>query len=154
MNVRARLKKRPAQWMYEQMLLNWYADADEPLSAIKELVKQEEGGVMDWESEFVPMWHAFQLFTCSYIVRLSVARRKLAEKHAMAIVGPRGTDVSEANWKEVLRKARYTGRLQDEHVNYWAVDVPRGDLDEAEYRKQRRQARRQWYVLHQQSHDY
>ena len=154
MNVRARLKKRPAQWMYEQMLLNWYADADEPLSAIKELVKQEEGGVMDWESEFVPMWHAFQLFTCGYIVRLSAARRKLAEKHAMEIVGPRGNDASEANWKEALRKARYTGRLQDEHINYWAVDVPRGNLDEAEYLKQRRQARRQWYVLHQHSHDY
>ena len=57
MKVRAQLKAKPARWMWQQMLLNFYADADESLSAAKELASDEEGGVMDWQTEFVPMWH-------------------------------------------------------------------------------------------------
>jgi hypothetical protein len=161
MSVRARLRPKPAQWMYQQMLLNWFADSDETLTAFKELVEQEEeeeGGVMDWAAEFVPTWYAYKLFTYGYIIRLALVRQEFAQEHALELVGSREDfedfeeGVTEEDitklWEGKLRAARYTGRLLDEHVAYWAVDVPRGGLDEKVYRLRRRVARRQWYREH------
>lgn len=143
------------------MLLNWYADADETLTVFKELVEQEEeeeGGVMDWAAEFVPTWYAYKLFTYGYIIRLALVRQEFAQEHALELVGSREDfedfeeGVTEEDitklWEGKLRAARYTGRLLDEHVAYWAVDVPRGGLDEKVYLLRRRAARRQWYREH------
>ena len=132
MRVRARLKPKPARWMWQQMLLNFFADHDETLSAAKELATDEEGGSMDWADEFVPTWHAYQLFTCGYILRLTVARRELAA----AMEATQGIEM-------------YTTRLLNEHAAWLAVDVERGVDSAEEYAKRRCAARRQWYREHQ-----
>jgi hypothetical protein len=53
MRVRAKLKPKPAEWMYQQQLLHFLADADETQSAAKALAATEEG-TMDWRDEFTP----------------------------------------------------------------------------------------------------
>jgi len=127
MRVRAKLKPKPAEWMYQQQLLHFLADADETQSAAKALAAIEEG-TMDWRDEFTPAWHAYMLFTCGYILRLVAARKQLAEAaEAERDVEP------------------YYTRLLKEHNDYKSIDVPKQGLSEDEYLKQRRAARRAWY---------